>query len=240
MKKRLLTLLVISFLFSCKKDEKSETPSNVLPETVTDVDGNIYHAVKIGNQVWMVENLKVTHYNTGNTVSDLIPLIEDAAAWKNLGTPGFCWYDNNKNANGAYGALYNWYAASSDKLAPTGWRVATGADWYILKEYLTNNNYKVAKSLASKSGWQVSANADSPGNDASSNNQFGFNAMPGGSRTIPQLDPQFSYMGQNSPFWTSTEINGKGTQYNINFSVSDLTGSQIDKRTGCYIRCIKQ
>jgi uncharacterized protein (TIGR02145 family) len=61
------------------------------PGSVTDIDGNVYPTVKIGTQVWMAENLKVTHYNEGT----LIPEITDPTEWSNLVTGALCAYDND-------------------------------------------------------------------------------------------------------------------------------------------------
>jgi hypothetical protein len=84
---------------------------------VTDVDGNVYHAIKIGTQIWMLENLKVTKYNDGSS----IPLVTDTTTWSNLSTPAYCWYNNDLATNkDTYGALYNWYAVNSGNLCPTG------------------------------------------------------------------------------------------------------------------------
>ncbi len=59
--------------------------------TVTDIDGNIYQTVKIGNQWWMAENLKVTHYRNG----DAIPNVTDNTAWEGLTTGAYCNYNND-------------------------------------------------------------------------------------------------------------------------------------------------
>lgn len=94
--------------------------------TVTDVDGNVYTTVKIGNQTWTVENLRVTKFNDGTE----IPPITDGTAWNAITTPGYCWYKNNMTDNKTvYGALYNWYAVNTGKLAPAGWHVPTDAEW---------------------------------------------------------------------------------------------------------------
>jgi hypothetical protein len=53
--------------------------------TVTDFDGNIYHTVTIGPQLWMVETLKTTHYRNG----DPIPDVSDNTQWSNLTTGAY-------------------------------------------------------------------------------------------------------------------------------------------------------
>src|SRR5665647_1584626 len=90
-------------------------------QTVKDIDGNVYHTVKIGTQVWMVENLKTTKYNDGTSIPNII----DGTTWSNLTTPGFCFYNNDAANKNIYGALYNWYTVNTGKLAPTGWHVST-------------------------------------------------------------------------------------------------------------------
>jgi hypothetical protein len=92
----------------CHKDKNNPLPGSAsvpsLPTgaqsgnisgTVTDADGNVYQTVKIGNQVWMVENLRTTKYDDGTP----IPLVTDSAAWEALTTPGYCYYENTINAD---------------------------------------------------------------------------------------------------------------------------------------------
>ena len=90
--------------------------------TVTDIDGNIYQTVKIGNQWWMAENLKVTHYRNG----EAIPNVTDNATWTGLTTGAYCEYNNDVNNVATYGRLYNWYAVDDSRnIAPAGWHVAS-------------------------------------------------------------------------------------------------------------------
>lgn len=158
--------------------------------TVADLDGNVYHAIKIGNQVWTVENLKTTKYNDGTEIT----CIEDNTLWKNNKTGAYCYHDNDSAYNAEkYGALYNWHAVKTGKLAPEGWHVPTRAEWETLQNYLIANGYnwdetteynKTGKSLAAKTDWDSSNVEGEVGNNMSTNNSSGFLALPGGCREV--------------------------------------------------------
>lgn len=60
------------------------------PGTV-DIDGKRYNTVKIGDQVWLAENLKAEHYADGTPISE----VTDNTAWAALTTPGLCAYNND-------------------------------------------------------------------------------------------------------------------------------------------------
>ncbi len=105
-------------------NEISFTAQQASSGTVTDIDGNVYHTVTIGTQVWMVENLKTSRYRNG----DNIPQIPDATEWAGLNTGAWCLY--NSDYNGVYGKLYNWYVVNDPRgLCPSGWHVPTATDW---------------------------------------------------------------------------------------------------------------
>ena len=74
--KLLLIKLVIIILLSisCNKEEVNRKQEN---NFVTDIAGNTYKTVTIGNQIWMAENLKVTKYNDGS----IIPNITERNNW---------------------------------------------------------------------------------------------------------------------------------------------------------------
>lgn len=169
--------------------------------TVTDIDGFAYRTVQIGSQVWTAENIRTTKYNDGTPLSDGT----DEAVWSNNTTGAYCFY--NKSTDAAYqqkwGAMYNWYAVGSGKLAPAGWRVPTRADWDTLVSYLLWNGYSadgrlwentINKSMATKTDWLADTSAGVIGNDLTLNNSTGFSALPGGSRnSMGTYDGQFLY-----------------------------------------------
>ncbi len=145
-------------------------------ETVTDIDGNVYHTVVIGRQTWMKENLKTTHYNNG----DPIPYFtgENGSGQFN---PGYMNYNHDENIADVYGRLYTFYSVVTDErnIAPVGWHVATWADWDIMiYEYL----------LQGPSNW-INQNAGplkEAGTDhwmapnTGATNSSGFTALPAG------------------------------------------------------------
>jgi uncharacterized protein (TIGR02145 family) len=99
-----------------------------------DIDGNVYDTVRIGSQTWMKENLKVTRLNDGTNIS--FPTYMDGNlnvnVWNELITPVYRWYNNDISNKDTYGAVYNWWAANSGKLCPTGWHVPSYDEWTIL------------------------------------------------------------------------------------------------------------
>jgi uncharacterized protein (TIGR02145 family) len=115
------------------------------PYTLHDFDGNVYDSVILGTQIWLVENLKTTHYNNGTP----IPLIIDRSIWANSLTPAMCWYDNDLTYKNISGGLYNYYCVNTGNICPIGWHVSTDGDWKIL-EMSMGMSFTVTDSL----GWR--------------------------------------------------------------------------------------
>ena len=179
----------------------AQTESNT--ETVIDIDGNVYTTIKIGKQIWTVENLKVTRYSDGTT----IPMITNYKKWSTLKSPAYCWYENDSTNKDKYGALYNWYAVNNNSLAPKGWHVPCIADWDTLVNFLIQNGYnwdkttsknKVGKALATTTEWWKSRNKGAVGNEINKNNSTGFSALPSGFRVI---FGHFDYKGNIGGYW---------------------------------------
>jgi uncharacterized protein (TIGR02145 family) len=196
--------------------------------TVIDIDGNVYHTIKIGTQTWMVENLKTTKYNDGT----LIPLVTKNNEWSYRTTPGYCWYNNDEATyKNTYGALYNWYTVSTGKLAPVGWHVPTYDEWITLIGYLGGPSVAGGKlKEAGLSHW-------APPNEAS--NESGFTGLPGGFRY--KQDGTFGYLGYYGYWWSASIYNSSDSWvcaliYNTALGGS-LSGSNRD--VGFSVRCIK-
>lgn len=170
----------------------------VIPNAVTDYDGNHYDAVVIGNQVWMTKNLTTTHFADGEE----IPLTAGYSISDVSATLPLRYVPDAGTADVAvYGYLYNWSAVmhgdfSSDYnpsgvqgICPDGWHVPSDAEWiefadtvsshpeYVLGDDIRN----IDKAIASTTCWQPSAYPNSVGNSQSLNNATHFAMMPAGS-----------------------------------------------------------
>ena len=106
----------------------------MVKNTVTDIDGNVYRTIVIGQQEWMAENLKTTQFRNGTPILNIL----DMKAWeKNVSTAGWAYYDNDETNDAVYGKLYNWFAVSdSQGLCPEGWHIPSDNEWNMLIDYL--------------------------------------------------------------------------------------------------------
>lgn len=213
--------IVILFANSCKKDKENDSNDLTPNNSVTDIDGNVYHTVTIGTQVWMVENLKTTHYRDGSA----IPNVTDAT-WGSLTTGAYRDYNNAVANSTTYGRLYNWHAVNdSRKLAPAGWHIPTDAELTALTTSV--GGIGVA-------GTNLKASATStPSWDGT--NSSGFTALPAG-----YTFSTYESMGSIAYFWSATENSstsawylGLGTGYATSFRLND------QKKGGLSVRCIK-
>lgn len=208
--------------------------------TVTDIDGNVYKTVKIGNQWWMAENLKTMKYNDGSA----IPQVEDSKAWTLLTSPAFCW------RNDTYGLKYNWYAVNTGKLCPKGWHVPTDAEWAVLENYLMANGFNnwgtttgknYAKALASTTLWHLDTY---PGDGTvgktdypDKRNVTGFTALPGSFRDQYGYVFQVNYSGY---WWSATAEDATVAlgRY-ISYDDSDFNLYRNHVNSGLSVRCLK-
>jgi len=216
--------------------------------SVTDQDGNTYDYLTYGDQVWTVENAEMVTYRDGTE----IPQVTDATEWANLTTGAWCYQNNDLTK----GKLYNWYAVAgihdndpntpNKEFAPEGWHVPSDAEWTTLEEHLIANghNYdgttegnKIAKAMASTTGWNSSTAEGAPGNDQSLNNSSDFNAFPSVGR-----DRSFSFgpSGNLLVFWSSSEENSdRAWMRNLFDADNALIRFNLEKQDGNDVRFVR-
>ena len=184
----LLSLLVVS----CKKEDNSQANE---PEIVFDIESNMYHTVKIGTQIWMVENLRTRTYNDGDT----IPMLMENSSSDT--TPRYIWYDNDQfKYIYAYGALYNWYTVKTGKLAPKGWHIPTYNEWLTLINYLGGDS--VAGGKMKTTGDLQHGTGLWSGLNIGATNESGFSAFPSGE--CMKADSIWFIGGSVQGFWWSS------------------------------------
>jgi uncharacterized protein (TIGR02145 family) len=206
--------------------------------SVIDYDGNVYETVQIGDQCWMMENLKVTHYRNG----DPIPSVKDGSVWASLTSGAWCNYNNNGGYVEEYGRLYNFYAVNdSRKIAPVGWHVPTDAEWKEMEIYLG-----MTQQDADATGWRGKGQGgkmkevgtihwDAPNIGAT--NESGFTALPGGCRS---MYGDFINMGGFAYFWCAT-MNGPAQAYcrSLYSGSADIARYYNYDELGYSVRCVK-
>jgi uncharacterized protein (TIGR02145 family) len=232
MKRKLTSMLcLLAFIgilllltYSCKKsaDTKIDPPAN----TVTDIDGNVYHTIAIGTQVWLAENLKVTHFRNGDPIAN----VTDQAAWFDLTTQAYCNSDNDVNLWTTYGRLYNWYAVNDSRnIAPTGWHVPSDSAWSILAAFIGGGTYGYKLIETGTAHWL--------GPNSTATNATGFSGLPGGYRDSGGI---FISIGGEADWWSATEESATSAWAKRIFNNSLGLGTlSTSKRNGYSVRCMK-
>ena len=229
-------------------DEKScpGTPS------VTDVDGNMYSTVQIGDQCWMRSNLRATHYADGTA----IPIGNNSSNTD----PYYYDYSNQRFTLRERGYLYNWPAIMHNQsssntvpsnvqgICPNGWHLPSNAEWTELENYVKSqsqyrcggNSNDIAKAMVSTYGWKNYNNAVNclPGTDTATNNATGFSAIPAGLCAYGNLSSCY----EDCFLWSATDYgNGSTSAWyrrlhngNTNFPINRAVKSH-----GCSVRCLK-
>jgi len=214
-------------------------------ETVTDIDGNVYEIIQLGDQCWLAENLKVTHYRNG----DPILYIVNDSEWINTIDGAHCVYDNNGTYFENYGYLYNWFAVDDPRgLAPEGWHVPTDEEIMELEMYLG-----MSEEDANWDGWRgtnegskLAGRADLwLDGDLENDPEFGtsgFDLLPGGYRDA-YGSGYFDAINYWGYIWTSTEYYGYDNDdawvRALNKTRIQINRDNLRKECGFSIRCIK-
>jgi uncharacterized protein (TIGR02145 family) len=250
---KFLAMLLCLVITSCSDDDPPQNTNNNGgggnssgcaggPSTVTDIDGNVYNVVQIGNQCWMKENLKTTKYRNGTT----IPGNLSDAAWSSTTSGAQADYDNDAANTTIYGKLYNWYAVADPAgLCPTGWHVPSDAERNDLVKFLDPGaNSSPASIQSTIAGGMLKATGtlqagtglwETPNTDAS--NSSGFSGLPGGRRNN---DGGCSDVGIYGFWWSSTQYSASYALYSSLYYTNGYVSPNIDTRSyGFSVRCVR-
>jgi uncharacterized protein (TIGR02145 family) len=238
----ILFVAVLMFSGCSKKDDNNPVKPAYETGSLTDADGNTYRTVKIGNQWWMAENLKVTHYRN----DDEIFHIKDSATWSTLNVGAYSHYHNDSLNDDVFGLLYNGYVINDNRLiAPRGWHIPSDEEWKELEMCLG-----MSRAQADSSGlhgtdeggklkeagtihWQ------SPNKGAT--NASGFSALPAGARWN---DGSFGETGFSADFWSTTHFDttyniGYTWARNLSYNFSAIYRYPVFIQCGLSVRCVR-
>ena len=205
--------------------------------TLTDIDGNTYKTIKIGDQWWMAENLKVSHYRNGDPITHITNQGEWHTIYLHYGA--YCAYGNDESNADTYGYLYNWVAVHDNRhIAPEGWHVPSYSEWRKLEMFLGMSEAESkddwwrgtteGSKLKSRSGWH---------NEGNGTDEVGFTALPAGYRGT---GGNFENLGRNTSFWTATQgIESTALIRKLDWDRSDIFSIDTNKRYGYSVRLVK-
>jgi len=229
--------------FVPRQDRSSS--NNISGNILTDIDDNNYKTIKIGNQVWMAENLRTTKYNDGTQISQFIDGFKPDGAYH--------WYNNDITLK-KIGALYNWHAVDTDKLCPLGWHVPSRIEWeelFAFVDFSSKEPDRLAYHLRSKKGWITVHFGQEVKKWTFGLDSFGFSAVGSGVsfNDNPKDGMYFKHIGEQAYWWARNKSylgsdNEKLYFYNINWIysvISKETNYKGNRRflIGLCVRCVK-
>ncbi len=240
----LLSFLCVIIAHSHAQDDVTNSDVSDSTGTVTDVDGNVYKTVKIGNQWWMAENLKVTRYRNGDSITHW----SDIAFWSQTFSGAYCNYKNDEGNVATYGRLYKWHAVDDSRnIAPTGWHVPTDKEWRQLEMYLGMSQAQAdttglrGPGIGHKLKEAGTMHWHKP--NAGATNKSGFAALPGGYRDEGGF---FSAESKYAYFWSSTEKGGRSSfgdriawARGLGYKVTQVERFGFYARYGFSVRCVR-
>lgn len=214
-------ILVTAILFSFMNAICQNNFEIIESDPVSDIDGNTYKTIKIGNQIWMVENLKTTHYADGGSVE-------------------YFTYNNKESNVDLYGRLYSSFAVSKEVgrinnnvqiqgIAPDGWHIPSKTEWEELANYLGGLEIAGGKLKSNNSElW------NKPNLKAS--NESKFNALPAGMHDFTNI---FQWIGKTACFSSSTKTERGQVYFYIENSSEELKIGHFHPDDAVSVRCIK-
>jgi len=222
MKKLFILAIALILIHSCKKEV------NDPPDSVRDIDGNLYKTVTISSQTWMAENLRVSRYRDGTPIPGLVDNKEWSGAYTGKSS------DYNYISDSLYGKLYNWYAVEENAghiISPKGWHMPTMQEWQALIDAM-GSSYSAGGRLKDSLFWPKT-------NYYSGLKRSGFNARPAGYRIYWGT---FMDKGNSAYFWTSSispYYQYTMVAFFIDKSTDNIDWIAMERQNGLSVRCVK-
>ena len=208
--------------------------------TVTDIDGNVYQTVQIGDQVWMAENLRTTHYTDGTPIT------------------GVYTYDDDPEHAENYGKLYTWDAVMNGEsssngnpsgvqgVCPDGWHVPSDDEWTELTDYISGglpeggNQLRSCRQINSPLGGDCDTEEHPRWDEHPvhyGTDDYGFGGLPGGYRPV---SGDFFQMGWDAYWWSSTSYDqDRAWRRFIYYDFPNFQRGPIFKTSAFSVRCVK-
>ena len=204
--------------------------------TMTDIMGNVYPVVHIGDQCWMGTNLRTTFRRNGVPIEN----VTSGNFWVTINTAAWCDYNNFPFNPPARGKLYNWWAAADPNICPLGWHVPTDTEWQQLEttlgmptDELGETGYRGGdQNVGGKiNGWLTLAQG--------ATNESGFTGLPAGYRNLN--GGEFADQNTDGYWWSATSAGGsEGWSRGIGSTNPGSIGRFFSsKGFGFCVRCIQ-
>jgi uncharacterized protein (TIGR02145 family) len=229
----ILYILVIALnsLISCGSSTSSNEVVSTSNEAVSYRNESISSTIeiKIGQQIWMPENLNIDKFRNG----DHIPQAKTKEEWKKAGEnkePVWCYYNYDPYNGIKHGKLYNWYAVNDPRsIAPDGWHIPSDLEWKKLYDYL-GGEYFAGKKMKNTNGWEWK-------DGGNGNNESGFTGVPGG---YCFFDGSFTNIETYGRWWSSTEKSSNSAWgIELNCFNDNVERANYNMESGASIRCLR-
>jgi uncharacterized protein (TIGR02145 family) len=211
--------------------------------SVSDIDGNVYKIIQIGKQVWMAENLKVTHYQNGDKIETGK---DDGLELRKFDVGAYDYPGGDKNNISTYGLLYNWHSVSDLRMvAPKGWHIPNDDEWKDLESFLGIDADDIRDDMIAgeefrgiDEGEKLKVGVAWVGRRGT--NQYGFTALPAG--FLSQWG-DYEGVGMDALFWSSTVTNSgryvTASYRRLKSNKKTIGQGVMSAESGMSIRCIK-